>query len=169
MTTSQPISLRSRITRGVRKAFTLIEILIVVVILGILAGIVVPQFTTATNDARAGNLSAQLSSIQNMIELYAARNNGAYPDLSTNWDELTIGDAGTTGDELLKDEPTNPAWPNQTAAAASAVSQVTGTVRGSASTGWVFNTSDNTLYASYYLEEGDSTDPTPRVSATATD
>jgi len=169
MTTSPSISIRSRIKRGVRKAFTLIEILIVVVILGILAGIVVPQFTTATNDARGGNISAQLSSIQNMIELYAARNNGAYPDLSDNWDDLTIGDASTTGDELLKSDPVNPAWPVQTAAAARDVSQVTGTVRGSTSTGWVFNTDDNTLYASYYLEEGDGTDPTPRVTTTATD
>jgi prepilin-type N-terminal cleavage/methylation domain-containing protein len=164
MSTNPSNSLRAR----VRKAFTLIEILIVVVILGILAGIVVPQFTTATNDARAGNLSAQLSSVQNMIELYAARNNGAYPDLSTNWDELTVGDASTTGDELLKDEPVNPAWPDQTDAAARAVSQdANGT--GSASTGWFFNTTDNLLYASYFLEEGDGTDPTPRVTTTATD
>ncbi len=152
-----------------RKAFTLIEILIVVVILGILAGIVVPQFTTATNDARGGNLSAQLSSVQNMIELYAAQNNGAYPDLTTNWDDLTVGVVGTNGDELLKNEPTNPAWPSQSDAAAKAVSEVTGTVYGSASTGWVFNTDDNQIYASYFLEEGDATDPTPRVTTTATD
>ena len=38
------------------KGFTLVEILIVVVILGILAAIVVPQFTNATQDAQGGNL-----------------------------------------------------------------------------------------------------------------
>ncbi len=36
----------------VKRAFTLIEILIVVVILGILAAIVIPQFTSASQDAK---------------------------------------------------------------------------------------------------------------------
>ena len=36
------------VRRTAKKAFTLVEILIVVVILGILAAIVVPQFTNAT-------------------------------------------------------------------------------------------------------------------------
>ena len=40
-------------TKNIRKAgFTLVEILIVVIILGILAAIVIPQFTEASNDAR---------------------------------------------------------------------------------------------------------------------
>jgi general secretion pathway protein G len=63
----------------VRKAFTLVEILIVVVILGILAAIVVPQFTTATQDAQAGNLSAQLDTLNNQLELYKAKNQGNAP------------------------------------------------------------------------------------------
>lgn len=68
-------------TRRLSKAFTLVEILIVVVILGILAAIVVPQFTNATQDAQVGNLRAQIKSIQNQLELYRARNN-AYPTLA---------------------------------------------------------------------------------------
>ena len=63
----------------VRKAFTLVEILIVVVILGILAAIVVPQFTSATQDAMAGNLQDQLTTLNNQLELYKARNNGRLP------------------------------------------------------------------------------------------
>ena len=46
--------------RNIRSGFTLVEILIVVVILGILAAIVIPQFTNATQDAQGGNLKAQL-------------------------------------------------------------------------------------------------------------
>jgi prepilin-type N-terminal cleavage/methylation domain-containing protein len=41
-----------RRSRGRAGGFTLIEILIVVVILGILAGIVIPQFATASGDSR---------------------------------------------------------------------------------------------------------------------
>ena len=51
----------------VRNAFTLVEILIVVVILGILAAIVVPQFTNATQDAQAGNIQTQLDTLNNQI------------------------------------------------------------------------------------------------------
>lgn len=63
------------------RAFSLVEILIVVVILGILAAIVVPQFTTAANDARSGNIATQVQTIENQLELYKARN-GSYPTLA---------------------------------------------------------------------------------------
>lgn len=76
---------------NVAKGFTLVEILIVVVILGILAAIVVPQFTNAANESRVGNVATQVSTIETQLELWAARNNGAYPDLVTageTWDDL---------------------------------------------------------------------------------
>lgn len=105
----------------VRKAFTLVEILIVVVILGILAAIVVPQFTNATQDAQAGNIQTQLDTINNQIELFAARNNGVYPDFANaQWSEMT----GTPGvlpagnpnhGGYLKDNPSNPACPDPAA------------------------------------------------------
>src|ERR1043166_8213610 len=59
-----------------RKAFTLVEILIVVVILGILAAIVIPQFTNASQDAQRGNIETQLQSIRIQIELYRVKNTG---------------------------------------------------------------------------------------------
>ncbi len=63
----------------VSKAFTLVEILIVVVILGILAAIVIPQFTNASADAQVGNVETQLQTIRSQIELFRVRNNGNYP------------------------------------------------------------------------------------------
>jgi general secretion pathway protein G len=139
-------------TRSNNKAFTLVEILIVVVILGILAAIVVPQFTNAANEARSGNLSSQLKTLQNQIELFAAQNNGAYPDLSANWDVMLDGN-------FIKDEPTNPAWP--TAETRSSVSEAAeGT--GSEASAWLFNTDEGRLYASFYIEPwiADADNPT---------
>jgi len=68
--------------------FTLIEILIVVVILGILAAIVIPQFTDATRDAKDSSVRAQLRIVREQIELYRIKA-GEDPDLEgEQWDDL---------------------------------------------------------------------------------
>lgn len=91
----------------VRKAFTLVEILIVVVILGILAAIVVPQFTNATQEAQGGNIQSQLDTLNNQIELFRARHN-AYPPFTTGgdtaWDMMVEG--ADVGDSLEADDGT---------------------------------------------------------------
>ena len=46
--------------RSANGGFTLVEILIVVIILGILAAIVIPQFTQASTEARISNLKTNL-------------------------------------------------------------------------------------------------------------
>lgn len=86
------MSNRNRMAKG----FTLVEILIVVVILGILAAIVIPQFTSASESARASSLTSQLQTIRSQLELYQVQHNGVYPtDLdpanasATPWDQMT--------------------------------------------------------------------------------
>jgi general secretion pathway protein G len=76
-------------SRKARSGFTLVEILIVVVILGILAAIVIPQFTSASESAKASSLVSQLQTIRSQIELYQVQHNGDYPDLVTDWTQLT--------------------------------------------------------------------------------
>lgn len=86
------------------KGFTLVEILIVVVILGILAAIVVPQFTNAANEARLGNVRTQTSTLENQIELYAAQTSGSYPtlaELQASWGVMVTGN-------YIKEMPKNP-------------------------------------------------------------
>jgi general secretion pathway protein G len=60
-------------------AFTLVEILIVVVILGILAAIVIPQFTSAAEDSKLSNLMSNLQAIRAQLELYKMHHNETYP------------------------------------------------------------------------------------------
>ena len=64
-----------------KKGFTLVEILIVVIILGILAAIVIPQFTEASNDARESALTSDLQTIRGQLELYKVQHNENYPDV----------------------------------------------------------------------------------------
>jgi general secretion pathway protein G len=62
-----------------RRGFTLVEILIVVVILGILAAIVIPQFTEASTEAKTSSLCSDLQTVRSQIELYKAQHNDLIP------------------------------------------------------------------------------------------
>ncbi len=80
---------------GQRKGFTLVEILIVVIILGILAAIVIPQFSSASNDARKNSLRTQLQTLRSQLQLYAAQHVDLYPPslvggTGTPWAEMTV-------------------------------------------------------------------------------
>jgi len=62
-----------------KAGFTLVEILIVVVILGILAAIVIPQFTEASTEAKTSSLCTDLQSVRSQIELYKIQHNDNMP------------------------------------------------------------------------------------------
>jgi general secretion pathway protein G len=66
--------------RSAKKGFTLVEILIVVIILGILAAIVIPQFTQASTEARISNLRTNLQTIRSQLLLYKTQHLENYPD-----------------------------------------------------------------------------------------
>lgn len=67
-----------------KKAFTLVEILIVVIILGILAAIVIPQFTEASNDARTSSLQSDLQTARSQLELYKVQHQDRYPNVAAD-------------------------------------------------------------------------------------
>jgi len=62
-----------------KAGFTLVEILIVVVILGILAAIVIPQFTEASTEAKTSSLMSDLQTVRSQIELYKVQHNDDLP------------------------------------------------------------------------------------------
>jgi general secretion pathway protein G len=66
--------------RGRRRAgFTLIEILVVVVIIGLLAGISMNNFSAAQDKARIASLRSNVKNIAVALEQYSADQNGSYP------------------------------------------------------------------------------------------
>ena len=77
--------------RVARKGFTLVEILIVVIILGILAAIVIPQFTEASGEARVSNLMTNLQTIRSQLLLYKTQ----------HLEILPAAAAGETGDDFV--------------------------------------------------------------------
>jgi general secretion pathway protein G len=66
-------------TRNMKRGFTLVEILIVVIILGILAAIVIPQFTNASQDARRSSMTSQLQTLRSQVELFKLQHRDKLP------------------------------------------------------------------------------------------
>lgn len=66
-----------------KRAFTLIEVLIVVVIMAVLAATVIPQFASSTSDAKESTAKFNMHSLRSQIELYRIHH-GAYPNLTAN-------------------------------------------------------------------------------------
>jgi len=90
-----------------RRAFTLVEILIVVIILGILAAIIIPQFANASSDARTTNLKTTLANVRSQIEMFKAQHNESAPGLVGMWTLMT-GLSDTT--EVNVAAPTGSHW-----------------------------------------------------------
>ena len=61
------------------RAFTLVELLIVVVVLGILAGIVLPSFSSSTEDTKVSALVQNLQTVRASLDFYKVQHNDKYP------------------------------------------------------------------------------------------
>ena len=62
-----------------KHTFTLVELIIVILILGIIAAIAIPQFVSATSDAQEASLQANLAVMRNAINLYYHQHGATYP------------------------------------------------------------------------------------------
>ncbi len=62
-----------------QEGFTLIELMVVILIIGILVAIAVPVFFAAQSNAQAGACKDNLRTIDSAIMQYSAANSGVYP------------------------------------------------------------------------------------------
>ncbi len=90
--------MRKRRTR----AFTLVELVIVIIILGILATLAMPQFISVQKEADLATLRENTAVIRNAIQLYYVQHNFYYP-----------GYWYVDGTRAWTSEEKNEAWPAQ--------------------------------------------------------
>lgn len=158
------------------RGFTLVEILIVVVILGIIAAIVVPRMSNAAMSARESMLRDDLRFLRNQIVLYRAQHhdrppgavaNGA-PDATTFITQLTrftddVGNTSPTMSGAFQFGPYLSKIPKNPLSDKDDVLLVTGATLPVAddSTGWIFNP---TLPEIIVNQSGDDSVGTPYVA-----
>ncbi len=141
-----------------RKAFTLVEVLIVVVIMAVLAATIIPQFTNSTQDAAASTVLFNLNTMRSIIELYKSQHNGLAP--SADLSELTTttdrsGNKGTGASypygPYLQKIPENPLTNSNVVAQPSSVPP-TSTVSGA---GWLYDPTTGQIWINHadYLTE----------------
>jgi general secretion pathway protein G len=142
---SHDIAIVSKRIRHARSGFTLVEILIVVIILGILAAIVIPQFAHASDDARKADLRSQLQTMRAAIQLYRVQHLDQTPDLvGSDWAAFTAktdayGNPSVNSNDwgpYLQSEPQNPLTGTSTISDTPA-----------AGVGWVYTKYNGTIVA----------------------
>jgi type II secretion system protein G len=98
-----------------RSAFTLIEVLIVVVIMAILAAAIVPQFTDSAKDAKSSTAQFNLSTLRSQIQTYRSQHGGSVPNATLAELLASTDSTGATGTganfpygPYLREVPINP-------------------------------------------------------------
>lgn len=103
------LSRRQRLLKN-GEGFTLIEVMVVVVIIGVLSAIALPTFEGQFNRTKVGRAVAEVKSLMNLVELYKIEH-GEYPEVS-KFEELVkengFPDWGEAGEKGFRDPWENP-------------------------------------------------------------
>jgi general secretion pathway protein G len=102
-----------------QRGFTLIELMVVIVILGILAGLIIPRIMGRPEEARRMKARVQIESIETALKLYKL-DNGSYPTTEQGLQALveapTVGQlpkAWRDGGYLEKGKVPKDPWDNE--------------------------------------------------------
>ncbi len=131
------------------RAFSLVELVIVIVILGVIGAIAVPRITQGIANAGVNALQRDLQIIRNAIETYAAEHEGKLPtsaaqlvsltDAAGNLDDGTGAAGGYIFGPYLAAAPALPVGSKKGSRAMEVVHDAFATPPGSTNAGWWYN------------------------------
>jgi prepilin-type N-terminal cleavage/methylation domain-containing protein len=145
---------------GRNRAFSLIELVIVVVILGIIAAIALPRMSKGAAGATDTSLKSSLAVMRSAIDLFQAEHAGVFPSLTNLPNAMTqySDDAGTTF--VTTKDGTHPWGPYLRAIPALPVGADKGkntfTAALAAGFGWVYDAASGTITANCPNAEKDA-------------
>jgi general secretion pathway protein G len=134
-----------------RKAFTLVEMVVVIVILGILAAIAVPKLINTSGVATDNGLKQSLSIVRDAIDYYASQNAGAYP--GADGSETTF--KNDLKPYIRGSFPKCPVAPKSDTVRIETTAGTT--VANDATDGWVYNNQDGTFIVNSTATSHDGT------------
>lgn len=138
------------------QGFTLVEVLIVVVIMAVLAAVVIPQFSSSTDDAKRSTADFNLSTLRSIIQTYKAQHMSANPTLDAANKALpgligktlqngTIDAAGPYGPYLVE-FPENPFTGKRDVNATTKTVLAPGDVTANNGGGWLYNATTGQIF-----------------------
>jgi general secretion pathway protein G len=138
------------------RGFTLVEVLIVVVIMAVLAAVVIPQFSSSTDDAKRSTGDFNLSTMRSIIQTYKAQHLNSNPSHDATNKTLpgligktlqngTVDANGAYGPYLVE-FPENPYTNKRDVNLTTKTTLVAGDVTANNAGGWLYNVTTGQIF-----------------------